>query len=138
MWRVLIRRLAVTAAGASAVGLGTLVFLPKAFEFANARDWHTPSTDPRLLTAPPEQLPPNVAALTAPLPTREEQLRRLREDEFDVLVIGGGATGCGVALDAQTRGLKTALVERADYASGSSSKSTKLVHGGVCICAITF
>ena len=53
------------------------------------------------------------------------------EGNFDVLVIGGGATGSGVALDAQTRGLNVILVERDDFASGTSSKSTKLVHGGV-------
>ncbi len=51
--------------------------------------------------------------------------------EFDLLVIGGGATGCGVALEAATRGLDVALVERDDFAQGTSSKSTKLVHGGV-------
>ena len=50
---------------------------------------------------------------------------------YDLLVIGGGATGAGVALDAVTRGLKVALVERDDFAAGTSSKSTKLVHGGV-------
>lgn len=50
---------------------------------------------------------------------------------FDILVIGGGATGTGIALDAVTRGLKVALVEREDFASGTSSQSTKLVHGGV-------
>ena len=62
---------------------------------------------------------------------REEQLEALKSTDFDVLVIGGGATGSGVALDAATRGLKTALVERDDYASGTSSRSTKLIHGGV-------
>src|SRR5688572_30151479 len=58
-------------------------------------------------------------------------LRRLAEDTFDVLVIGGGITGAGVALDAASRGLRTALVERDDFASGTSSKSSKLVHGGL-------
>ncbi|KAI0884814.1 FAD dependent oxidoreductase-domain-containing protein [Annulohypoxylon maeteangense] len=53
------------------------------------------------------------------------------EQEYDMLVIGGGATGAGVALDAVTRGLKVAVVERDDFSSGTSSKSTKLVHGGV-------
>lgn len=53
------------------------------------------------------------------------------DDGFDLLVIGGGATGAGVALDGATRGLKVALVERDDYGAGTSSKSTKLVHGGV-------
>ncbi|CAA0814441.1 Glycerol-3-phosphate dehydrogenase SDP6-mitochondrial [Striga hermonthica] len=50
---------------------------------------------------------------------------------LDVLVIGGGATGCGVALDASTRGLRVGLVERDDFSSGTSSRSTKLIHGGV-------
>jgi len=58
-------------------------------------------------------------------------LRRLGEESFDVLVIGGGITGAGVALDAATRGLRVALVERGDFASGTSSKSSKLVHGGL-------
>jgi glycerol-3-phosphate dehydrogenase len=53
------------------------------------------------------------------------------EEPYDLLVIGGGATGSGIALDAVTRGLKVALVERDDFSSGTSSKSTKLVHGGV-------
>ena len=53
------------------------------------------------------------------------------EDPYDLLIIGGGATGAGIALDAATRGLKVALVERDDFSSGTSSKSTKLVHGGV-------
>ncbi|THW73399.1 DAO-domain-containing protein [Aureobasidium pullulans] len=52
-------------------------------------------------------------------------------EEYDLLVIGAGATGTGIALDAATRGLKVAMVERDDFASGTSSKSTKLVHGGV-------
>jgi glycerol-3-phosphate dehydrogenase len=62
---------------------------------------------------------------------RGEALERLAAEEFDVLVIGGGITGAGVALDAATRGLRTALVERDDFASGTSSKSSKLVHGGL-------
>lgn len=63
-----------------------------------------------------------------PLPTRDEQLSRLSSGQtFDVLVIGGGATGCGIALDAQMRGLNTALIERGDFSSETSSRSTKLV-----------
>src|SRR4051812_47361076 len=62
---------------------------------------------------------------------RATNLRRLADETFDVLVIGGGITGTGVALDAATRGLRTALVERDDFASGTSSKSSKLVHGGL-------
>lgn len=62
---------------------------------------------------------------------REKTLLHAFENTFDVLVIGGGATGAGIALDATLRGYKTILVERGDFASGSSSKSTKLLHGGV-------
>lgn len=69
--------------------------------------------------------------------SRDEQLSDLRKSsqpssvEYDMLIIGGGATGAGVALDAATRGLRVAVVERDDFSSGTSSKSTKLVHGGV-------
>ena len=58
---------------------------------------------------------------------RATALRRLADERFDVLVVGGGISGAGVALDAATRGLRTALVERHDLASGTSSKSSKLV-----------
>ncbi|KAJ1659618.1 mitochondrial glycerol-3-phosphate dehydrogenase [Dispira simplex] len=76
-------------------------------------------------------------------PSRSEMLNMLKglskdgqaqptdQGEFDLLVIGGGATGSGVALDAATRGLKVAMVERDDFSAGTSSRSTKLVHGGV-------
>src|SRR5579872_4536455 len=62
---------------------------------------------------------------------RAEALERLAREHFDVLVVGGGITGAGVALDAAARGLRTALVERHDFASGTSSKSSKMVHGGL-------
>jgi glycerol-3-phosphate dehydrogenase len=55
----------------------------------------------------------------------------MADESFDVLVVGGGITGTGVALDAAARGLRTALIERDDFASGTSSKSSKLVHGGI-------
>jgi glycerol-3-phosphate dehydrogenase len=55
----------------------------------------------------------------------------VREDLYDLLIIGAGATGCGIAVDAASRGLKVALVDKQDIAEGTSSKSTKLVHGGV-------
>jgi glycerol-3-phosphate dehydrogenase len=62
---------------------------------------------------------------------REQYLERLGSEPFDLLVIGGGITGAGVALDAAGRGLRTALVERGDFAAGTSSRSSKLVHGGL-------
>ncbi|KAI1293560.1 Glycerol-3-phosphate dehydrogenase, mitochondrial [Halotydeus destructor] len=65
------------------------------------------------------------------LPSRDSQLKALQEHDYDILVIGGGATGAGVALDSVTRGMKTAMVELDDFASGTSSRSTKLIHGGV-------
>ncbi|TKA75875.1 hypothetical protein B0A55_04851 [Friedmanniomyces simplex] len=61
----------------------------------------------------------------------QEQAESSSGEEYDLLVIGGGATGTGIALDAATRGLKVACVDRDDFAAGTSSKSTKLVHGGV-------
>lgn len=62
---------------------------------------------------------------------RSHNLARLLNERFDVLVIGGGVTGAGIALDAVARGYTVALVEKLDFASGTSSKSTKLVHGGI-------
>lgn len=62
---------------------------------------------------------------------RQEQIERLASQHVDVLVVGGGVTGCYTALDAVTRGLTVALVERDDFASGTSSKSSKMVHGGL-------
>jgi glycerol-3-phosphate dehydrogenase len=62
---------------------------------------------------------------------RGHALAALSEHEFDVVVVGGGITGAGVALDAAARGYSVALLERADYASGTSSRSSKLVHGGL-------
>lgn len=62
---------------------------------------------------------------------RGTSLAALADETFDVLVIGGGITGAGVALDAASRGLRTALVEKGDFASGTSSKSSKMVHGGL-------
>src|SRR5688572_26762803 len=62
---------------------------------------------------------------------REKILERLRKETFDLLVIGGGITGAGIALDASSRGLKTALLEKKDFAFGTSGRSTKLIHGGL-------
>ena len=65
------------------------------------------------------------------LDQRTDDLNRLAKEDFDILVIGGGINGVGVALDAVTRGLKVALVESNDFASGTSSRSSKLIHGGL-------
>lgn len=65
------------------------------------------------------------------LARRAEALERLARQQFDLVVVGGGIVGCGVALDAAARGLRVALVERDDLAGGTSSGSTKLVHGGI-------
>jgi glycerol-3-phosphate dehydrogenase len=62
---------------------------------------------------------------------RRDDLERLATETFDILVIGGGVTGAGIALDAATRGLNVALVEQRDYAAGTSSRSSKLIHGGL-------
>src|SRR5579864_6223607 len=62
---------------------------------------------------------------------RHRALEALHAERFDVVVIGGGITGAGVALDAATRGYSVALVEKTDYAAGTSSRSSKLVHGGL-------
>ena len=105
--KMLLRRLA--AAGAAMAG---------ALGMAHA----AASADPA--TTPPPPLPP--------LPPRAEQLARAQAGvAVDLLVIGGGATGCGVALDAATRGLSTVLVEQDDFSAGTSSRSTKLIHGPV-------
>src|SRR5881398_3663566 len=63
--------------------------------------------------------------------SRAEALEALSREPFDVVVVGGGITGAGVALDAASRGYSVALVERDDYASGTSSRSSKMVHGGL-------
>ena len=57
-------------------------------------------------------------------------MKKIQRD-FDLVIIGGGATGCGIALDASLRGLKTLIVEKNDFGEGTSSRSTKLIHGGV-------
>ncbi|GAB3172457.1 glycerol-3-phosphate dehydrogenase/oxidase [Telluribacter humicola] len=62
---------------------------------------------------------------------RSQNLHRLQEDQFDICIIGGGASGTGCALDAALRGYKVALIEKQDFASETSSRSTKLIHGGV-------
>ena len=62
---------------------------------------------------------------------RKEIINKLKNEPYDLIVIGGGITGAGIALDAAARGMKVALLEKNDFASGTSSKSTKLIHGGL-------
>lgn len=62
---------------------------------------------------------------------RQSRLAQMEQEIYDVLIIGGGITGAGIALDARKRGMKTALIEMQDFAAGTSSRSTKLVHGGL-------
>lgn len=84
-------------------------------------------------TYPPRALVsrPSVAPYTGKVLPRDEQITRLQTLEFDVLVVGGGATGAGAALDATTRGLRTALIERGDFGNETSSRSTKLIWAGI-------
>ncbi len=63
--------------------------------------------------------------------TRQENLKKLKMQTFDVLVLGAGITGCGIALDAALRGLSVALIDKGDFGGGTSSKSSKLIHGGL-------
>ena len=119
MWRKTSTRL---CAGLSAAALGGAFYLGAGSAWDKDRSpIATALSDASRQVAPAKRLP-----------TRTEHLEVLRSAaEFDILVVGGGATGAGVALDAATRGLKVALVEREDFASGTSSRSTKLIHGGV-------
>jgi glycerol-3-phosphate dehydrogenase len=79
----------------------------------------------------PPSIPRGGAASRLDANYREAAWQRLSNDSFDVVVIGGGVTGAGAALDAATRGLSVALVEARDFASGTSSRSSKLFHGGL-------
>ncbi|XP_051479484.1 glycerol-3-phosphate dehydrogenase, mitochondrial isoform X2 [Apus apus] len=111
--------------GTALIGGGAIATVFGLSQFSQYRNKH--GTFAHVQAAEPVPVP-----IKSHYPTREQQISALRTtDEFDVLVIGGGATGCGCALDAVTRGLKTALLERDDFSSGTSSRSTKLIHGGV-------
>ena len=63
--------------------------------------------------------------------TRQENLRKMRDGAFDIVIVGGGVTGAAIARDAVTRGFKVALLEKGDFASGTSGRSSKLIHGGL-------
>ncbi|KAI9149817.1 mitochondrial glycerol-3-phosphate dehydrogenase [Blastocladiella emersonii ATCC 22665] len=160
MWRAITNRRRPLLAAAAAVGTAAGVFTYSSVQSNRARlqrlraggiDADTDSIwMPRILAdADPASGRPPVLEAPPALPTRSELLNALQGKakdgsplerdansardpaEFDLLIIGGGATGTGVALDAATRGLKVALVERDDFSAGTSSRSTKLVHGGV-------
>lgn len=125
------------AAGAATIGLGGvyLIYRPRNIPGSEKAVVAPPTYTEGGVFKPPafprvkdrgEQIADLKASNNGSVDTLPDQSK-----EYDLLVIGGGATGTGVALDAATRGLKVALVERDDFASGTSSKSTKLVHGGV-------
>ncbi|CDJ69550.1 glycerol-3-phosphate dehydrogenase, putative [Eimeria necatrix] len=102
------------------VPVGTRYYVGQT-EALEAAAQETPQKTHRRDCFPPTYLPPS----------REEMIAKMKKEKFDVLVIGGGASGVGVLFDASSRGLKSCLVESNDFASGTSSKSTKLVHGGI-------
>ncbi|EHY61026.1 mitochondrial glycerol-3-phosphate dehydrogenase [Exophiala dermatitidis] len=127
------RLLKPLAYGAGAAVAGTtvmyLVYRPR-----NVPGAETLAPKPPKRDANGDIIPPKFPYIKS----RAEQIADLKKSSsapsseiYDLLVIGGGATGTGIALDAATRGLKVAIVERDDFSSGTSSKSTKLVHGGV-------
>lgn len=121
--------------GALVVGGGTIIYSyrPRSFPGSESPAVPPPTYSPDGSFKMP-RFPREKTRLEqlADLRLRGEAAAQGRDDEgYDMLVVGGGATGAGVALDAATRGLKVALVERDDFSSGTSSKSTKLVHGGV-------
>jgi glycerol-3-phosphate dehydrogenase len=121
------------ASAALATGAGAL--------YISYRPRNIPGSEPAVVPPPGyssgKLVPPNFPRIKS----RGEQIAELKkststvadakEEQYDLLVIGAGATGSGIALDAATRGLKVAMVERDDFSAGTSSKSTKLVHGGV-------
>ena len=74
---------------------------------------------------------PSPAANPSPLERRRADLERLANERWDVLIVGGGIVGAGALLDATSRGLRAAIVEQDDIASGTSSRSSRLIHGGL-------
>lgn len=96
-----------------------------------ALSFSTTAHEKRYYEGPKASLPRSVTPLKG-IPSRFEQISDLkRGEEYDVLIIGGGATGSGAALDAASRGLKVACIERGDFASETSSRSTKLIWAGI-------
>lgn len=119
------RRVGVTAASLAVAVGGSYVALRDPYVSSNDRNGSGTALEAvrRKITDP-----------VAVIPSRTLQESSLiaanSSNPLDILVVGGGATGCGVALDAVTRGLRVGLVERDDFSSGTSSRSTKLIHGG--------
>ncbi|KZT09159.1 DAO-domain-containing protein [Laetiporus sulphureus 93-53] len=108
----------------------TLLAAGGGYYYLNSGPTYPPSTkDTR--RPPPPWTPPSRQHMLDALKASSSKKDDAYPEEFDLLIVGGGATGAGVAVDAASRGLKVALVERDDFSSGTSSKSTKLVHGGV-------
>lgn len=125
--RKLLRPLLYTSA-AAATGAGVL--------YISYRPRNIPGLEGPVVPPPGyhegKLVPPSFPSIKSRLEQIQDLKRSEKEDEpYDLLVIGGGATGSGIALDAATRGLRVAVVERDDFSAGTSSKSTKLVHGGV-------
>ncbi|KAG2176604.1 hypothetical protein INT44_007268 [Umbelopsis vinacea] len=150
MWRRLSRSQKLLATAASATGVGGAYLFYAESQRTRQRHAQYMATLNGLPVAHAESLQAHAGVVETDIkphdfwapPSRQEMLNKLKgldkdgqkakeHEEFDLLIVGGGATGAGVALDATTRGLKVALVERDDFASGTSSRSTKLVHGGV-------
>ena len=128
--------------GAGVVGAGTLYFIyrPREIPGTEAASVPPPTYGEGGIFRPPqfprvksraEQIADLTASAGAAFAKSKAEAGAEGDNVYDLLVIGGGATGTGIALDAASRGLKVALVERDDFSSGTSSKSTKLVHGGV-------
>ncbi|KAK7677701.1 hypothetical protein QCA50_019253 [Cerrena zonata] len=118
------RRTLAVVAGTTVVGAGGGYF------YLNSGPAYPPPTR-ETRRPPPPWTPPSREQMLSALKASSRSLGDEHPEEFDLLIVGGGATGAGVAVDAASRGLKVALVERDDFSSGTSSKSTKLVHGGV-------
>lgn len=126
-----LRKALVYSTGAAAIagtGISTGVYLssrdPPSYKIENPIDSVLSEVNPK---SDKYWRPPNRESIIKKL----ESSSKVGEQPFDLLIVGGGATGAGCALDAATRGLSVALVEANDFSSGTSSKSTKLVHGGV-------
>ncbi|VWU52599.1 FAD-dependent glycerol-3-phosphate dehydrogenase, putative [Hepatocystis sp. ex Piliocolobus tephrosceles] len=107
----MLKKLLISSGGLGAISIGTFYILRINFHKNNIEK--------------------DVVYKANPIQNRNEMMKKLQNTQYDILVIGGGATGAGIALDAATRGLKCALVEKGDFSSGTSSKSTKLLHGGI-------